>query len=101
MATNYFRDVFERNGLSKRGTATYENPQDNLTPANVQAILEALALLSNLPASLQKLVDPLSPDLRLDHLWTYIASWPHFEATRLVSRTDAPGDVREVIGKQT
>jgi hypothetical protein len=22
MATNYFRDVFERNGLSKRGTAT-------------------------------------------------------------------------------
>jgi hypothetical protein len=84
MATNYFRDVFEANGLRKRGTATYENPGDTLTPANVKAVFDALALLADLPASLNGKVDPLPPGLALDHLWTYIAPWPQFEDTRLV-----------------
>jgi hypothetical protein len=82
MATNV-RDLFEVNGLRKRGTATYENPVDNLTPVNVQAILGALALLSDLPHALVGQVNPVPPDVELDHLWSYIAPWPAFEQTRL------------------
>jgi len=83
MATNYFRDVFESNGLRKRGTGTYENPHDNLTTTNIQAIFNALTLLSHLPGSMNNLIDPVPPDLALDHLWSYIAPWPEFEDTRL------------------
>jgi hypothetical protein len=84
IATNFFRDVFEANGLRKRGTATYENPGDTLTQENVRAILNALVLLNDLPESLTGLVDPLPANLELDHFWTYIAPWPEFENTRLV-----------------
>ena len=84
MATNYFRDIFERNGLRRCGTGAYENPADSLTAANVHAILDALTLLSDLPGSLSGRIETLPPNLELDHLWTYIAPWPEFEDTRLV-----------------